>query len=56
MKLFKLLELLTTYKAWFDSGGVLNEWELEWEKMTKKEGRKCKKNRHRPYEKKEQET
>lgn len=41
----ELQKLLTTYKTRFDSGGVLNEWELEWEKRTKKEGRKCKKNK-----------
>lgn len=34
--------LTTTYKTWFDSWGVLNEWELKWEKW-KKEEKKCEK-------------
>lgn len=33
--------VITTYKTRFDSGGVLNECELEWEKGTKKEERQC---------------
>lgn len=39
--------LITTYKTWFDSDGVLNEWELEWEKGTQKEERKCETNKER---------
>ena len=31
--------LITTYKTRFDSGGVLNECELDWEKETKEDGR-----------------